>query len=1178
MTNLASCAISLFKTMRLNKIKLSGFKSFVDPTTILLPSNLVGIVGPNGCGKSNVIDAIRWVMGETSAKNLRGDSMADVIFNGSSNRKPVGTATIELYFDNSDGKIGGQYANYGEVAVRRTVTRDGQSQYFLNNVRCRRKDITNIFLGTGLGPRSYSIIEQGMISRLIEAKPEDLRAHLEEAAGISKYKERRRETENRIRHTRDNLDRLNDLREEVENQLKHLEKQARAAERHKVLKVEQREVEAQLLAIKLQALDAETHEERMSFERKQTAHESAVATQRKIEAELEQARQAQILTSDELNATTARHYSVDLEISHLEQAIEHNRATRERQNIDLDEAKEQLESISQEIDDDEAQLKELEARLAELTPGLDEVQKAAESSAQQLDRAEGELSRWQENWNSFTDELNEARRTVEVETTRIEHLQNQQVQLTARKESLESERDTISIDAVEQELTAQVRIEEELASKERELGRQLQEVDGNLAAQREQEETVSEELDQARGELDSGRARYAALETLQQAALGGDEEHCAQWLTDNKLEAQPRLAQKLEVTGPWQLAAETVLGDFLQAVAVEQLDSYLNRLPEGNVLLFRDDPLKYAEDGEQGRLLSQVRNAGPAAEILARVHTAQNLQEALKLKAGLAAGESVITPEGVWLSRTWVRVSRKDAETGGVLGREEEMRDLSATISSLEKQVERQTLQRQEIRADIDKLEAQRKQLQGALGAAGKEHAAAATSLNSIRDTLEKSRQRALTLGEDSQSIAEDIESLRSQERESNARLGGAEQKSDQLAQREAGLKDRQQELLASIENARTQAEADRERYQSVTIEVQSQRSSRDSATTTLERALSQRQQLTERVDTLKAHLNKGTIPLKDLQEKLQEQLGLKVIVDEELRGKHDAVERANDECRTQETRRADQEKVVNDAREHVDSHRMVVRELEIRREGVAEKFSETGLELEEVQNGLPEEFSVDEWQENLDKIHRRLDRIGTVNLLAIEEFDEQSERAKYLEEQNADLSSALETLEKAIRKIDRETRARFQEVFDNVNAGMKRIFPRLFGGGHAYLSLEGDDLLNAGVTVMAQPPGKRNSSIHLLSGGEKALTAVALVFSIFELNPAPFCLLDEVDAPLDDANVGRFCEIVREMSATVQFLFITHNKVTMELSSQLMGVTMGEPGVSRLVSVDIDEAVKLAG
>jgi chromosome segregation protein len=256
----------------------------------------------------------------------------------------------------------------------------------------------------------------------------------------------------------------------------------------------------------------------------------------------------------------------------------------------------------------------------------------------------------------------------------------------------------------------------------------------------------------------------------------------------------------------------------------------------------------------------------------------------------------------------------------------------------------------------------------------------------------------------------------------------------------------------------------------------------------------------------------------------------------------------------------------------------MVVRELEIRREGIADKFAESGLDLETVQNELPEEHSADVWQDKLDKVQRRLDRIGTVNLLAIEEFDEQSERAKYLAEQFEDLTGALETLEKAIRKIDRETRARFQEVFDNVNSGLKRIFPRLFGGGHAYLTLDGDDLLNAGVTVMAQPPGKRNSSIQLLSGGEKALTAVALVFSIFELNPAPFCLLDEVDAPLDDANVARFCEIVREMSASVQFLFITHNKVTMELSSQLMGVTMGEPGVSRLVSVDIDEAVKLAG
>jgi chromosome segregation protein len=378
------------------------------------------------------------------------------------------------------------------------------------------------------------------------------------------------------------------------------------------------------------------------------------------------------------------------------------------------------------------------------------------------------------------------------------------------------------------------------------------------------------------------------------------------------------------------------------------------------------------------------------------------------------------------------------------------------------------------------------------------------------------------------------------------------------------------------VEASRRSAEEDRERYQNMTIEVQSQRSSRESATTTLERAQTQQQQLNERVDSLNNHLNDGQLPLAELQEKLQEQLAQKVAVDDELRGRHEALEQSNDNLRAQESRRGEQDNIVTEIREAVDGSRMVVRELEIRREGIVEQFDQTGLELEVVQNELPEERSIDVWQTRGEKIQRSLDRIGTVNLLAIEEFEEQSERANYLEAQYEDLTGALDTLEKAIRKIDRETRARFQEVFEQINSGLKRIFPRLFGGGHAYLSLEGDDLLNAGVTVMAQPPGKRNTSINLLSGGEKALTAVALVFSIFELNPAPFCLLDEVDAPLDDANVARFCEIVREMSANVQFLFITHNKVTMELASQLMGVTMGEPGVSRLVSVDIDEAVKM--
>ncbi len=1164
--------------MRLSKIKLSGFKSFVDPTTIILPSNLVGVVGPNGCGKSNVIDAVRWVMGETSAKNLRGESMADVIFNGSANRKPIGAASIELVFDNADGTIGGQFANYGEVAVRRTVTRDGQSQYFLNNVRCRRKDITHIFLGTGLGPRSYAIIEQGMISRLIEAKPEEMRAHLEEAAGISKYKERRRETENRIRHTRDNLDRLNDLREEVENQLRHLQKQARAAERHKVLKDEQRQVEAELLAIDLQEINGRVHDEGMRMARQKTELEAAIAAQRRVEAEIEEARQQQILAGDQLNATTARHYAVDLEISHLEQAIEHNRATRERQEMDLEEARQRLADVGTEISNDEAQLRELDEKLAELAPGLDDMQRTAQASAERLERAEADLGRWQDGWNEFSQELNEMRRVVEVETARIEHLNEQNVQLTTRRESLEQERGSISLDELETRLAELVREEAELARREQQVTGRFRETTSKLESLREQGEEAAAELQSVRGELESARARFAALETLQQAALGGDEAIATEWLENQQLGSRQRLAQKLKVSGNWEIAVETVLGDFLQAVSVEKVDRHLRNLPNANVLLFEDDALKYAEDGREGYLLAEVTNAGPAAEMLAKVRTAASLDEAMALRARLGQGESVITPEGVWMSRNWLRVSSRDAETGGVLAREQEMRELEGTIRSLEVRLEGLTGKQGSIKTDIGRYENERKQLHDAQTTAGKEHAAAAARLAALRTEFDKSRQRSLALGEDSQSIDAKLQQVAESIRESESRLGNARSQAGQLEERKEGLKARQADLQAEVEAARQQAKADRDAFNSMTIEVQSQRSSRESATTMLERALSQRTQLNDRVDSLKAHLQEGEAPLADLQEKLQAQLALKVTVDDELRGRHEALEQANNHLREHELRRADQEKKVGEVREQADNMRMAVRELEIRREGVAERFAATGLEHEVVLQELPEDYSRERWDARLEKIQRRLDRIGTVNLLAIEEFEEQSERAKYLEEQHADLSSALETLEKAIRKIDKETRQRFQEVFDSVNTGLKRLFPRLFGGGHAYMSLEGDDLLNAGVTVMAQPPGKRNSSIHLLSGGEKALTAVALVFSIFELNPAPFCLLDEVDAPLDDANVGRFCDIVREMSANVQFLFITHNKVTMELASQLMGVTMGEPGVSRLVSVDIDEAVKLAG
>ena len=856
--------------MRLSKIKLSGFKSFVEPTTILLPSNLVGVVGPNGCGKSNVIDAIRWVMGESSAKNLRGDSMTDVIFNGSANRKPVGTASIELYFDNGDGAIGGQFANYGEVSVRRAVSRDGQSQYFLNNVRCRRKDITGIFLGTGLGPRSYSIIEQGMISRLIEARPEEMRAHLEEAAGISKYKERRRETENRIRHTRDNLDRLNDLREEVENHLKHLDKQARAAERHKESKEEQRHVEAELLALNLREADAKIADKRLELERQQTELESVIASQRKIEAAIEQARQQQILASDELNATQARHYSVDLEISHLEHAIEHNRETQQRQSQDLEQAAAQLGELSQEIDDDEAQVKQIDEKLALLTPGIDEVKRGADASSHLLGQTEAELTRWQETWSQFSADLSAARQSVEVEQTRIEQLGLQQDHLQKRESSIAAERSDIDLTQIEDTLADYVRRETELAENEQAQNRAVQENSEALLQKRAEEEVLRSGAEEARGELDASRARLAAMETLQQAALGGDDGTVAEWLTQNHLDQSQRLAQRLKVDGPWQQAVEAVLGDFLQAVSVDELDNLLGKLPEANVLLYSGDALRYAEDSGPGFLLAHVRNAGPAADMLAKVRTATNLDEAMRVRSQLAAGESVITPDGIWISRTWVRISRRDAENGGVLRRETEMRDLEVSIRSAEQALKRTAEQRQHIGAEIEALEQASKQLQESRALAGKAHGTAAAELASVRNELDKSRQRTLALGQDTQTVEADIGGVAREIDAARQRLAEASQQVESLGSKEAALKAEQAELLAELDNNRQQADENREQFQALVIELESRRSSRESASTTLERALAQKMQLEERVAALKNMVAEGEQPLNDLQEQLQ--------------------------------------------------------------------------------------------------------------------------------------------------------------------------------------------------------------------------------------------------------------------------------------------------------------------
>jgi chromosome segregation protein len=1168
--------------MRLSKIKLAGFKSFVDPTTITLPSNLMGVVGPNGCGKSNIIDAIRWVMGETSAKHLRGDSMSDIIFNGSASRKPVGTASIELVFDNSDGSVGGQYAQYSEIAIKRSVSRDGTSQYFLNNTRCRRKDITHIFLGTGLGSRSYAIIEQGMISRLIEARPEEMRSHLEEAAGISKYKDRRRETETRIRHTRENLERLNDLREEVEKQIRHLQRQARTAERYKDLKQRERRTEAELLTLRLRDLsDILATRQKLSAER-ETALQAAIAAQRSIEADIESLRHTHVEATDSFNEVQSNYYRVGAEIARLEQSIQHNREMRERQSKELAEADHALADIQAHIDKDSSELEELDRALERMQPELVEANAAEQRSALRLRQAEEALAQWQDNWSQHTNRIGESRQSVQVEEARIEQLLKQQARLADQSERLSGETAAISLDGEKRELSHIEAIERKHQKTLEESEAQLAQLLRTLEAQRRGETDRVTRLDESKRALEQSGARLASLEALQTTALGRDSVAPLGWLEQQSLGQRARLAEKLNVEPGWERAVETALGDFLEAVCVPQLDHIgraIESLEAGAVTLVEEIDGRLATDDGSGLepLVNKVASGGATSCLLAGIFVAPDIDTALRLRERLSASQSVITADGTWVGRNWLRVSREQDDHAGVLEREAELRSLRPAVAELENEVRELASLLTDDRAKLRQLESERESVQIRVNSAHRDltEAQARKQSASARMAQLVSKRAALQteaaeLAEHAKEIDTQLQGARSNHEQSSKVLVSLENLSEEMrARREA--------LQVEFESAKRKAEQDREHAREVQIRVESRRSSKQSASQNLERMQSQLGRFSSRKKQLTLQLTEGEAPLESQEKELSVKLEERSAVETGLKDARRRLGEVDEKLRELNALRGERENKVDEARSALDSAKLAAQEIRVRGESLVEQLAETGFDRDILESEMPEEASTEGWDERLEKLRSRIGRLGPINLAAIEEYKEQSERKEYLDSQFEDLNQALETLEAAIRKIDKETRTRFRETFDKVNAGLKDNFPRLFGGGHAYLELTGEDVLESGVTVMARPPGKRNSSIHLLSGGEKALTAVALVFAIFQLNPAPFCLLDEVDAPLDDANVGRYCEIVKEIAQQVQFLFITHNKVTMEMAHQLTGVTMQEPGVSRLVAVDVDEAVRMA-
>ena len=1167
--------------MRLSKIKLAGFKSFVDPTTITFPSSLVGVVGPNGCGKSNVIDAVRWVMGESSASRLRGDSITDVIFNGSSTRKPIGAASVELLFDNSETTLEGQYAKYSEIAIRREVSRDGISTYYLNGTRCRRKDITGVFLGTGLGPRSYSIIEQGMISRLIEAKPEEVRVFLEEAAGISKYKERRRETSNRIKHTKENLDRLLDVLEEVEKQIKHLDRQAKTAERYSRYKDDERRTAAELLALRTSELDESTNSADRQLAERKTQLEAAIARQRKQEASVEGARDRQSERTDEFNVVQGRFYKVGSEIARLEQSIEHAHELRERQTRDLEQARQGAAEILEHIDKDQSEIAQLELTLNELVPGLEQARQSEATSAESLRAAEEALAEWQPQWDDYSTKFNNAEQMRNVEQTRSEQIESRILSFSERRKKLDESKSGASIEELKETFDALTAAEMRQRQAREEFDRHLADIAEKIRKLREQDQKLTRLVDERRSLLNTAQGRFASVEALQKAAMGESDGDVQSWLAGEGLEHNKRVAQSIDVADGWERAVETVLGDYLQAVCVSDIGALTESIAKfktGEVTFLNDAPGQADLARSADSLANKVASAPAALEgILANVIVADSLAAGLAARESLKGGQSVITAEGVWMGRDWLRVSKDKDAKAGILAREHEMRRLKSDIREMQARFDSSRKLLQDGRVRQNQLEERREALQQDASALLAEYSESKAALDAAKYRLDQADARRIAIAEESGELSNDQISAEEQLRESSRRIDQAEEIIEGLSAQREGLESRRVELRDELQRVREQADADRQTVQDITIQFESRRTSKDSAAQNLARMKSQLGQFQVREKEIEEQLGQSQAPMKDNKILLEQQLESRVDIEQELAAARNLVEEVEAELRDLDQARMQIDQAVEDERQRVTEAEMSTRELRVRREGIAEQLAQTGFEFAALMEEMDEAASLESWEEKLEKVRKRIDRLGPINLAAIDEFKEQSERKEYLDAQLEDLNSALATLEGAIRKIDRETKARFRETFTNVNEGFKKLFPKLFGGGHAYLELTGDDLLSAGVTVMARPPGKRNSTIHLLSGGEKALTAVALVFSIFELNPAPFCLLDEVDAPLDDANVGRFCEIVRTMSDKVQFVFITHNKVTMELARQLTGVTMQEPGVSRLVSVDLDEAVKMA-
>ena len=1164
--------------MRLDRIKLAGFKSFVDPTTIPTPGNLIGIVGPNGCGKSNIIDAVRWVMGESSAKHLRGESMADVIFNGSSSRKPVGLASVELVFDNNEGKAPGEFAKFPEISIKRQVTRDGQSTYLLNGTRCRRKDITDLFLGTGLGSRSYAIIEQGTISRLIEAKPAELRELIEEAAGISKYKERRHETELRMGHTQENLDRLLDLRDEVGKQLESLKRQAKKAERYTDLKNQEHLLKEQLLGLRWKKHQAEYQELQARLEElnalflqhaEQDFQSTEILTDRREQLEGLQ---------KELNDTQANFYELGSEISRITQTLKHAKETQANLDQEEQRLKEEQKQATEDLKSDEMTLEHLREELAELELSIVTAKEDELHCSEQRRLADASLRESRSAFEDLNKEISRYRGQIEIQAARIRQNEQQIRSLDSRIEKLRTEKNEIDqerqfADMNELEQAVAELEAERLSTHERQT--KLLEV---IESYREELKVTRTELNAALAERHTTEGRIASIETLQRHVMGKDRPEVIGWLKAHHLENTPRLAELIEVSPEWEYAIENILGPHLQSLCVDSLSPLLEKIDE-----IENESIGLIEKGKNAHLpgtpnsvATKVKSDIDLGTILGHIRWANSTEEAFELRSTLQVHEAVISPDGTIIGPNWVIRQKIDDGQAGLIRRERELKDLKLHTLTLNETISQREQLLEQRESELRNAEIERDRLQTEERRISAELARSRSELSALQARNEQTQKRINQILSELSEIESHAQEIREDLEESMLSRTEAEERLIDLETNLALLSGNRETMEAGLNQAEQALQSSRDQAQSFKSRVEQLNSSEQITTRHIERLRGQIDQTQLRLESLRSRAAESNQVPEGSEEELEDLIERRSAVEDSLARQRQKATTLENEIRSGSETKLNNERQLQKVKDQLERVKLDLSANEVRRQTVEEQFEELGSAPEAAAQALPPEADEKKWQHQLQEITTEISRLGAVNLTAMEEFMVQEERMHVLDQQNADLEESLRTLREAIEKIDKECRSRFKETFDLINAGLQRMFPKLFGGGQASLDLTERDLLETGVTIMARPPGKRNSSIHLLSGGEKALTAAALVFAIFELNPAPFCLLDEVDAPLDDANVGRFSQLVKEMSERVQFLFISHNKVTMEIAQHLAGVTMKEPGVSRIVAVDIDAAVEM--